>query len=310
MKLLKLSALAVLVSVFVLLFHVYSAGAVVLPKGTEFKAELTSSLIWKNSPDGTKFKMQLTGKPVVINGALLVPRDSVFEGTVTKRVRTPSGRYTLILMIEKLRLPNGHKYPFSASLAMSSGGKQHSNESLKRVNHDNGLPVQNLTVANKRGEFIVLTRNKNSLDLQAGTVFILNSGKNVDIAPSVGKAVKPDLTTEAQVTVIQFRNGKIMNCRFLDFSRNTESFLVLHEGAKKEYPRQKIKFINFSDNRVNITNDLPKLRPRFDTIILNNGKVIHGNIIDFAVKNMMFDVKIQKTKTNVHFNKISRIYLK
>jgi len=292
------------------LLVVCGADAGILPKGTEFKAALVSPLIWSDLHEGSSFSLKLVEKPVMVNHQLLIPVNSIFRGRVLKKFSTTSKLRHLILSIHKLELPNGHKYPFQASLAMSSGGKRHSNSVLARVLDNRNKPLPNLTVANMKDEKFFLVRKKSRLNLPAGTVFILNVGKAVNIPPTIVKSPPTAKQAEKIIKTIQFRNGKVMHAEFLDYTRETKRFMVRHEGRKKEYKRGKIRFINLLDERVNIPKDVPKVRNDMDTLIMKNGKVLHGYIIDYNEHNMYFDFKIGHDRKNVRLKRIARIYLK
>ena len=305
-------------AIFIVLFVLFSTNLIfaltvnaeILPKGTEFRASLISSIQWSDRYHGSGFSLRLTDNPIKINRRIVIPLDSVFDGEIVKMVRTANNIYTLILKINQVSLPDGNKYPFTASLAMSAGGKQHSNEELKRVIHPDGSPIGNLAVSNKDDEFIILNRIKRELELPAGTVFILNVGRDVDISHREGKFPKHHVSTESDLSTVQLRNGKVIFCKILDFSRNTHRFTINHDGETKDYSPDDIHMINFQDNRINIPEDLVKIRPKLDTFILKNGEVIHGTIIDLSSQTMIFEIKLRSETRNINMNEIARIYLR
>jgi len=297
--------------VFTIILLLGSTGFVkaeIIPEGTEFRAETVTALKWSDLNKGSSFTLKLFGDPIKVRKQILVPAGSLFRGRVSDRKANKTGNLTLILRINKVEFPNGRRFPFLASLAMSPRGNQHSNTELKRITSRKGVPLSHLTVANKKNEYIIISRQGGNIIMPPGAVFIMNVGKDVNISPDIGQVVNPKIAASGKIKTIRFINGKIMKAEILDFSRNTLKFMVRHEGNKKEYSIEKISMINFADNRTEIPNDLKKLNRNKHTFILRNGEVIHGHIMDLSERTMIFDIKSAGKKRRVPMNNIARIY--
>lgn len=88
-----------------------------LPAGTVIEMELVDSLSSKTNKAGDTFTAKVIDS-VEMGGQMLIPADSMVEGTVTQAVsaKQMTGQAVLTLHFDKVNLPSGDEVPISASL--------------------------------------------------------------------------------------------------------------------------------------------------------------------------------------------------
>ncbi len=88
-----------------------------VPAGTALMVRLNTTIATFSNRVGDPFQAKVT-KPIVINGATLIPAGATVEGRVTKvsEPRRISGRPTIGILPEAVILPSGERYFLDATL--------------------------------------------------------------------------------------------------------------------------------------------------------------------------------------------------
>ena len=91
--------------------------ALAVPAGTALMVRLDTTLATFSNRVGDPFQAKVT-KPVVVNGATVIPVGATVEGRVTKvsEPRRISGRPTIGILPEAVILPSGERYYMDATL--------------------------------------------------------------------------------------------------------------------------------------------------------------------------------------------------
>jgi len=95
-----------------------------VPAGTALMVKLETTLATFSNKAGDPFRGSVT-KPIVINGATLVPAGSIVEGRVTKvnEPRRISGKPTIGILPEAVILPTGERIFLDATLVDTNIGQ-------------------------------------------------------------------------------------------------------------------------------------------------------------------------------------------
>jgi len=170
-----------------------------LPAGTVLELELVDALSTRISMAGDTFKARVID-PVSMGGKVVIPLDSIVEGTVTEAVsaKKMTGQASLKLQFTQVKLPSGHSVEISAMLSEKGkkigkrtagivGGSAAGGAVLGRIiGKDTKGAVVGALIGAAAGSGVAASQKGQELKLPAGT------GLSIEIETAVQVPVPPE----------------------------------------------------------------------------------------------------------------------